>query len=64
MRGEGKIVTVHVGNQIRHADRRLEIRIGQIAPESDRVGAVIVIAVLVVAIGGHTTVHFSPQYSP
>ena len=39
MNGERQILPVHVGNQVRHADRRLQARVRKIAPQPDGVGA-------------------------
>ncbi|QHP68680.1 hypothetical protein EI171_16200 [Bradyrhizobium sp. LCT2] len=38
MHREGQLLVVHVGDQIRHADLRLEVGIWQIAPQPDGIG--------------------------
>src|SRR5258706_14851106 len=49
--GERELLAVHVGDQVRHADLRLQVRIRQVAPETDRVPAVVIAVLVAVALG-------------
>ena len=42
MDGEGELLPVHVGDQVRHAHGLLHVVVGQVAPQADRVGVVAV----------------------
>ena len=49
MDGEREALLVHVGDQVRHSDLRLQVGVRQVAPEADLVaGVAIVVAVVVV----------------
>jgi hypothetical protein len=48
--GESEILCVHVGDEVRHANEGLLVRIGQVAPEADRVR--LAFLVVVVLAGG------------
>src|SRR5258706_7047717 len=53
--GERELLAVHVGDQVRHADLRLQVRIRQVAPETDRVPAVVIAVLVAVRSEEHTS---------